>query len=122
MYAAASNRAAVIELLAAKRRRPQGHEQGRRISPTCRAKASGFGGNPQVPGGGAAAAPAPPAARRMPGVDRNYSLNELIVAHGGLTPLLYAVRQGFHESTDGAARRPAPTSTRRRPATAPRRC
>ena len=35
----------------------------------------------------------------MPGVDRNYSLNELIVAHGGLTPLLYAVRQGFHEST-----------------------
>jgi ankyrin repeat protein len=57
----------------------------------------GFGGNPQVPGGAGAA----PAVRRapLPGVDRNYSLNELIVAHGGLTPLLYAVRQGFHEST-----------------------
>ena len=49
----------------------------------------------------------------MPGVDRNYQLNELIVAHGGLTPLLYAVRQGYHESIDGAARRPAPTSISR---------
>jgi ankyrin repeat protein len=36
----------------------------------------------------------------MPGVDRNYQLNELIVAHGGLTPLLYAVRQGYPESTE----------------------
>ena len=36
----------------------------------------------------------------MPGVDRNYQLNELISAQGGLTPLLYAVRQGYQESTD----------------------
>ena len=36
----------------------------------------------------------------MPGVDRNYQLNELIIAQGGLTPLLYAVRQGYQESTD----------------------
>jgi ankyrin repeat protein len=60
---------------------------------------AGFGGNPQanLPGG----APAAPQARRqpVPGVDRNYGLNELIIAHGGLTPLLYAVRQGYHEST-----------------------
>ncbi|MDP2052558.1 MAG: ankyrin repeat domain-containing protein, partial [Acidobacteriota bacterium] len=30
---------------------------------------------------------------------RNYQLNELINAHGGLTPLLFAVRQGYAEST-----------------------
>jgi ankyrin repeat protein len=100
MYAAASNRAAVIEYLASK---------GADLTLTSKVsdlanlsrEGAGFGGNPQVPG-------APPrpnapaaAARRapMPGVDRNYSLNELIIAHGGLTPLLYAVRQGYAEST-----------------------
>ena len=36
----------------------------------------------------------------MPGVDRNYQFNELIIAQGGLTPLLFAVRQGYAESTD----------------------
>jgi ankyrin repeat protein len=101
MYAAANNRAAVIELLASK---------GADLTLTSKVsdlanlsrEGAGFGGNPQVPGGG----PRPvegqgaPARRApMPGVDRNYSLNELIVAHGGLTPLLYAVRQGFDEST-----------------------
>ena len=100
MYAAANNRAAVIELLASK---------GADLTLTSKVsdlanlsrEGAGFGGNPQVPGGprpvegqGAPARRAP-----MPGVDRNYSLNELIVAHGGLTPLLYAVRQGFDEST-----------------------
>ncbi|HET9705165.1 MAG TPA: ankyrin repeat domain-containing protein [Vicinamibacterales bacterium] len=100
MYAAANNRAAVIELLASK---------GADLTLTSKVsdlanlsrEGAGFGGNPQVPGGprpvegqGAPARRAP-----MPGIDRNYSLNELIVAHGGLTPLLYAVRQGFDEST-----------------------
>ena len=100
MYAAANNRAAVIELLASK---------GADLTLTSKVsdlanlsrEGAGFGGNPQVPGGprpvegqGAPARRAP-----LPGVDRNYSLNELIVAHGGLTPLLYAVRQGFDEST-----------------------
>jgi uncharacterized protein len=101
MYAAASNRAAVVELLAAK---------GADLTLTSKVsdlanlsrEGAGFGGNPQVPGGapgqGGAGAPA---ARRapMPGVDRNYQLNELIIAQGGLTPLLYAVRQGYVEST-----------------------
>lgn len=42
------------------------------------------------------------AARRpqVPGVDRQYQLNELVGAQGGLTPLLFAVRQGH---TDSAA-------------------
>ena len=96
MYAAASNRAAVIELLAASGADLKATSKVSNLANLSR-EGLGFGGNPQVPGGGAGAAPA---ARRapMPGVDRNYSLNELIVAHGGLTPLLYAVRQGFHES------------------------
>ena len=96
MYAAASNRAAVIELLVAKGADLKATSKVSNLANLSR-EGLGFGGNPQVPGGAGAAA----AARRapMPGVDRNYSLNELIVAHGGLTPLLYAVRQGFHEST-----------------------
>ncbi len=120
MYAAASNRAAVIELLAAKRRRSQGRRARCRTSPTCRVKASALAATRRC----LAARGAAPAARRapMPGVDRNYSLNELIVAHGGLTPLLYAVRQGFHESTDGAAEGGRRRQPGRRPATAPARC
>jgi ankyrin repeat protein len=100
MYAAANNRAAVIELFASK---------GADLTLTSKVsdlanlsrEGAGFGGNPQVPGGPRPVEGSGAPARRapMPGVDRNYSLNELIVAHGGLTPLLYAVRQGFHEST-----------------------
>ena len=95
MYAAASNRAGVIELLASKGADLEATSKVSNIANLSR-EGLGFGGNPEVPGAPAAAAP-----RRapMPGVDRNYSLNELIVAHGGLTPLLYAVRQGFHEAT-----------------------
>jgi ankyrin repeat protein len=94
MYAAASNRAAVIELLTSKGADLKATSKVSNLANLSR-EGLGFGGNPQVPGRGPA-----PAARRppMPGVDRNYSLNELIVAHGGLTPLLYAVRQGFRES------------------------
>ena len=94
MYAAASNRAGVIELLASKGADLKATSKVSSIANLSR-EGLGFGGNPQVPGAQAANAP-----RRapMPGVDRNYSLNELIVAHGGLTPLLYAVRQGFHEA------------------------
>ena len=96
MYAAASNRAAVIEYLAAKGADFKATSKVSDLSNLTR-EGAGFGGNPQanLPGGATAQA-----ARRqpMPGVDRNYGLNELIVAHGGLTPLLYAVRQGHHES------------------------
>ena len=97
MYAAASNRAAVIEYLASKGAELTATSKVSNLANLSR-EGLGFGGNPQVPGAQGANA----AARRapMPGVDRNYSLNELIVAHGGLTPLLYAVRQGHHESAD----------------------
>ena len=59
------------------------------------AAAASLGGSPVL----AAGRPADHGPQ-LPGVDRNYQLNELIVAQGGLTPLLYAVRQGFAESTN----------------------
>ena len=112
MYAAANNRAAVIELLASK---------GADLTLTSKVsdlanlsrEGAGFGGNPQVPGGPRPVEGQAAPARRapQPGVDRNYSLNELIVAHGGLTPLLYAVRQGFHESTTALLKAGADVNT-----------
>lgn len=105
MYAAASNRPAVIALLASKGADVKATSKVSDLTNLSR-EGAGFGGNPQggIPGGGQGPQGAPGAqgagGRRapMPGVDRNYQLNELIMAHGGLTPLLYAVRQGFHES------------------------
>jgi ankyrin repeat protein len=101
MYAAASNRAAVIELLASKGADLKATSKVSDLANLSR-EGAGFGGNPQVPGGGQGAPGGAAPARRapMPGVDRNYQLNELIIAQGGLTPLLYAVRQGYQESTD----------------------
>ena len=54
--------------------------------------------------GGRGRGPQPP---QTAGVDRNYQLNELIVAQGGLTPLLFAARDGHVASvkmllSDGA--------------------
>jgi len=106
IYAAASNRPAVIALLASKGADVKATNKVSDLANLSR-ESAGFGGNPGVPGGGAPgqdgpAAAAAPAVRRapMPGVDRNYQLNELINAQGGLTALLYAVRQGYQESTD----------------------
>jgi uncharacterized protein len=45
--------------------------------------------------GGRQGAPAKP---QIPGVDRQYQLNELVAAHGGITPLLFAVRQGHMDA------------------------
>jgi ankyrin repeat protein len=97
MYAAASNRAAVIDFLVAKGADLTATSKVSDLSNLSR-EGAGFGGNPQ---GGLPGAPATAQQQRrqpIPGVDRNYGLNELIIAHGGLTPLLYAVRQGYHES------------------------
>jgi ankyrin repeat protein len=99
MYAAAANRADVITLLAARGADLKSTSKVSDLANLSR-EGLGFGGNPQAPGapprpGAPAAGARPP----MPGVDRNYQLNELINAHGGLTPLLFAVRQGYAEST-----------------------
>src|SRR5262245_59587111 len=104
MYAAAANRAGVITLLASKGADLKATSKVSDLANLSR-EGAGFGGNPQVPGGGpgqGGPGGGAPGGRRppMPGVDRNYQLNELIVGHGGLSPLLYAVRQGYRESAD----------------------
>ena len=112
MYAAASNRPAVIELLVARGADVKASSSVTDLSSLTR-EGQGFGGNPQVPGapggpggaapaggpgGGPGAKPVGPRAPQVPGVDRSYQLNELVLAQGGLTPLLFAVRQGYTES------------------------
>jgi ankyrin repeat protein len=56
------------------------------------AGAAAAGAGPQEPAGGPASPRDPRAGR--PGIDRQYRYNELVGSHGGLTALLYAVRQG----------------------------
>ena len=99
MYAAAANRADVITLLASKGADLKATSKVSDLANLSR-EGLGFGGNPAAPGAPPRpGAPAAGARAPMPGVDRNYQLNELINAHGGLTPLLFAVRQGYMESS-----------------------
>jgi ankyrin repeat protein len=62
-------------------------------------------GSPAGAPGGGRGGPQPP---QRPGVDRNYQLNELVRAQGGLTPLLYACRQGYRESVEALLAAGAP--------------
>ena len=118
MFAAASNRAAVITFLA---------KHGADLKATTKIvdlnaiDRSSFGGilfgnpaPPPAPGQTAAQAaaglgqgqPNPQAGRNFPGgrgmgkagIDRQYQLNELVSTQGGMTPLLFAARQGYMES------------------------
>jgi ankyrin repeat protein len=61
----------------------------------------GPGGGQQAQGGGGRGFGGPPAANRGPeiaGVTRQYRFNELVSTQGGMTPLLFAARQGHLES------------------------
>ena len=109
MFAAASNRARVLELLAKRGADLEAASKVTDLAALSRdpAKLREFTqGNPAPPGEPPAAGrsgPAPaggPGARGLqtPGVDRNYQLNELVAAQGGLTPLLLAAREGHMES------------------------
>ena len=108
MFAAASNRAAVLELLA---------ENGADLEATSKvtdlavlsrdpaALREFTQGNPPPPGqepqggrNGPAAGGRGGRGGQTPGVDRNFQLNELVAAQGGLTPLLLAAREGHVES------------------------
>ena len=73
----------------------QQNAQGRRGgTPEAQAAAAG-----SAPGGAARGGSAPFGGRNpfagMAGVDRQYQLNELVYAQGGMTPLLLAARQGY---------------------------
>jgi ankyrin repeat protein len=111
MFAAASNRAAVLTLLS---------KHGADLKATSKvtdlvalsrdpaALRAFTQGNPPPPGEPPAAGrsgPAPPApggrggrGPQTAGVDRNYQLNELVAAQGGLTPLLLAAREGHTDA------------------------
>ena len=108
MFAAASNRAAVLELLAKRGADVKATSKVTDLAALSKDPAAlrAFTqGNPAPPG-------EPPAAGRSgpvptgrggrgpqtAGVDRNYQLNELVAAQGGLTPLLLATREGHTES------------------------
>lgn len=134
MYAAANNRAEVIAYLAACGANLEATSTVTDLTALTR-EALGFGGNPPPPpapgqpaqggqaqgppqaqaagpagppgGGGGRGGPQPP---QRPGVDRNYQLNELVRAQGGLTPLLYACRQGYVESVDALLTAGAPVN------------
>ncbi len=117
MYAASANRAAAITLLASKGADLRATSKVTDLGALTR-EGLGFGGNPQLPQAspgqpgatgqpaaqpaGRPAGPAGPGGRQQPrpGIDRQYQLNELVSAQGGLTPLLYAVRQGYVESAE----------------------
>ena len=74
--------------------RPAGGRRRSRVPPTPPPTApTGTSGGRRGPQQGAA------------GVERQFRYNELVGTQGGLTPLLFAVRQGHIEAVDGAARR-----------------
>ena len=113
MFAAASNRAAVIALLAthgADLKATSKVTDLAALSKDPAALREFTVGNPPPPGeppSGGRSGP-PPAAGgpggrggrgpQTAGVDRNYQLNELVAAQGGLTPLLLATREGHVEA------------------------
>jgi ankyrin repeat protein len=125
MFAAASNRAAVIQVLASHGADLNATTSIVNLNDLDR---NAFGGilfgNPAPPpsegrgGRGAAGAPQPAAGqtaqggqpgRNFPGggrgqgkagIDRQYQLNELVYTQGGMTPLLFAARQGYAEAAE----------------------
>ncbi|MCU1384765.1 MAG: hypothetical protein JWL71_3462 [Acidobacteria bacterium] len=109
MFAAASNRAAVLSLLAKKGADLKATSKVTDLAALSKDPAAlreFTQGNPPPPGEPPASGrsgPQAPAGRggrgpQTAGVDRNYQLNELVAAQGGLTPLLLAAREGHTES------------------------
>ncbi len=117
MFAAAANRAEVIQALARRgvpldtasdaldlrvidRRNFAGVLFGNPTQPKAPGQEAGSveggGGRSGGRGGGPMGAPEPRA--RVAGVDRDFSGNELVRTQGGMTPLLFAARQGHIET------------------------
>jgi ankyrin repeat protein len=110
MFAAASNRAAVLQLLAKRGADLKATSKVTDLAALSRDPAAlreFTQGNPPPPGEpptGSRSGPAPTAGGRggrgpqTPGVDRTFQLNELVAAQGGMTPLLLATRDGHVEA------------------------
>ena len=118
MFAAAANRAEVIGVLGRRGANLSGASHALDLRVIDRSKFVGvLFGNPTQPvapgqqagsveggdgrnggrGGGPMGAPVE-GRTRMPGVDRDFSGNELVRTQGGMTPLLFAARQGHIET------------------------
>jgi uncharacterized protein len=130
MFAAASDRAPVIDLLAARGADLKATSSVVDLSQAGRGNAAFAGvlfGNPAPPPGaaqpgagrgrgegrGGPEVPAVPAAQQnrfnpgamgKAGVDRQYQLNELVSAQGGLAPIHLAARQGYVSTVDALLR------------------
>jgi uncharacterized protein len=89
MFAAARNRVRAIHLLVARGARVDATNEVVNLTALTDPERAPAGGTPQRGRGAPANGPRPVA-----GVDRPYNYNELVGAQGGLTPLLFAVRQG----------------------------
>jgi ankyrin repeat protein len=100
MFAAAANRLAAVKLLLGR-----GADASIATKLTDLSALSRDGSNPDgrnLATGSAAPKPAAPAASARPrvgGLDRQYFYNELVHASGGMTPLHFAVRQGYADIT-----------------------
>ncbi|HMF98233.1 MAG TPA: ankyrin repeat domain-containing protein [Vicinamibacterales bacterium] len=106
MFAAASNRAAALALLADSGADLHATSKVTDLAALSRDPAAlreFTQGNPAPPGVEPQGGRSGPAAGRgrgpqTPGVDRNFQLNELVAAQGGMTPLLLAAREGHLDS------------------------
>jgi ankyrin repeat protein len=96
MFAAAANRVDAVKVLLSHGADPAIATHTVDLAGLSRAGANPDGrnlaGNPNGRSGGNERAA--PAKERVPGVDRQFLLNELVYAQGGMTPLLFAARQG----------------------------
>ncbi|HWF83473.1 MAG TPA: ankyrin repeat domain-containing protein [Vicinamibacterales bacterium] len=97
MFAAAADRVEAVKLLLARGADPKLATKTVDLAGLSRAGLDPDGrnlaGNPNGRSGGNNRSAAP-AKERVPGVDRQFLLNELVYAQGGMTPLLFAARQG----------------------------
>ncbi len=97
MFAAAGNRVDAVKLLLARGADPAIATKTVDLAGLSQAGANPDGrnlaGNPNGRSGGNDRPAAPPKAR-VAGIDRQFLLNELVYAQGGMTPLLFAARQG----------------------------